>query len=95
MNKVEKGQLIKLAHAAADVARIQTLKYFRLSSVAVDSKEDILFDPVTIADRRAEKAMRELILLHNYTIRFNRLDIWIFLTRFYICILFMECGCIN
>ena len=65
MNKVEKGQLIKLTHAAADVARIQTLKYFRLSSVAVDSKEDILFDPVTIADRRAEKAMRELIELNR------------------------------
>jgi len=65
MNKVEKGQLIKLAHAAADVARIQTLKYFRVSSVAVDSKEDILFDPVTIADRRAEKAMRELLELNR------------------------------
>jgi len=65
MNKLEKDQLIKLAHAVADVARVETLKYFRISSLTVESKEDILFDPVTIADRRAEKAMRELIELNR------------------------------
>ena len=65
MDKLEKNQLIKLAHAVADAAKVETLKYFRMSSVTVDSKEKTLFDPVTIADRRAEKAMRELIELNR------------------------------
>ena len=65
MNKKDKDQFIKLSHALADVAKAHTLKYFRLDSVSIHSKEELTFDPVTIADRQAEKAMRELIELER------------------------------
>ena len=65
MNKKDKDQFIKFAHALADVAKAHTLKYFRLDSVSIHSKEELTFDPVTIADRQAEKAMRELIELER------------------------------
>ena len=65
MNKKDKDQFIKLSHALADVAKVHTLKYFRMDSVSIHSKEELTFDPVTIADRQAEKAMRELIELER------------------------------
>ncbi|WP_425431826.1 histidinol-phosphatase [Jannaschia pohangensis] len=48
-----------VAHAVADAARVETLKYFR-KPLAVDSKRAD-FDPVTIADRAAEAAMRAVL----------------------------------
>ena len=48
-----------MAHALADSARDVTLKYFR-KPLDVQSKEDG-FDPVTIADRAAEAAMRAIL----------------------------------
>jgi histidinol phosphatase-like enzyme (inositol monophosphatase family) len=53
--------LLETAHAAADAARVVTLKYFRGAGLDTTSKLDDGFDPVTIADRGAEEAMRAVI----------------------------------
>ena len=45
----------------AEAARAVTLKYFRKPALAVDNKEAGGFDPVTIADREAEQAMRAVL----------------------------------
>ena len=54
-------ELIQVAHRLADAARPQTLKHFRTASLVADNKDEHAFDPVTVADRAAERAMRELI----------------------------------
>lgn len=54
-------ELIGVAHALADAARPVTLAHFRTSGLVADNKENDGFDPVTIADRDAEKAMREIL----------------------------------
>ncbi|WP_126976063.1 inositol monophosphatase family protein [Frigidibacter oleivorans] len=56
-----KAALIAAAHAAADVARVETLAYFRRSDLEAATKEDHRFDPVTEADRAAERAMRAVL----------------------------------
>jgi len=61
MNKKLTAELIKLAHDLADVAREKTLEYFRNSKLDTENKDQEGFDPVTIADRAAEAAMRTLI----------------------------------
>jgi len=50
--------LVALAHQLADAARPIAARYFR-TGVTVDDKSDL--SPVTIADREAETAMRELL----------------------------------
>ena len=55
----EIGVLRDVAHAAADAARAVTLRHFR-TPIDIDSK-DAGFDPVTVADREAEAAMRAVI----------------------------------
>lgn len=54
--------LIDVADRLADVARIETLRYFRGEALETQSKGAGLtgagFDPVTAADRAAEQAMR-------------------------------------
>jgi len=52
---------VQLAHRLADAARPIAARYFR-TPVAVDDKIDQ--SPVTIADREAETAMRELLTAH-------------------------------
>lgn len=55
--------LIAAAHACADAARPETLRLFR-RGVAVDDKagaSGARFDPVTEADRAAERAMRAVL----------------------------------
>ncbi len=47
-------------HALCDAAAIETLKTFR-HPMAVDNKETDGFDPVTVADKAAERALRKLI----------------------------------
>jgi inositol-phosphate phosphatase/L-galactose 1-phosphate phosphatase/histidinol-phosphatase len=54
-------EFVELAHALADAAAVPQRRYFR-TPVAVDTKADE--SPVTIADREAEAAMRELIGRH-------------------------------
>ena len=51
---------MELAHALADRAGAVILPHFR-SGVAVDHKGGASFDPVTVADRDAEAAIREML----------------------------------
>lgn len=61
-DRPERQQLVAIAHAIADAARIETLKYFRSSDVEAENKPGGRgFDPVTVADRAAETAMREIL----------------------------------
>ncbi|MCR9166218.1 MAG: histidinol-phosphatase [Nannocystaceae bacterium] len=53
-------EFVDFAHRLADAARHETLPRFR-TALAVDNKEDDAFDPVTDADREAERAIRALI----------------------------------
>lgn len=56
-------ELLAVAGEAADAARQPTLEWFRVSSIEVDDKggKRAGFDPVTVADRNAEEAIREVI----------------------------------
>ena len=56
---VDLDEMRTIAHAAADAARTVTLRHFR-RPLRIHSKRDD-FDPVTIADRDAEAAMRAVI----------------------------------
>jgi inositol-phosphate phosphatase/L-galactose 1-phosphate phosphatase/histidinol-phosphatase len=55
------AELVALAHRLADAARPIAARYFR-TPVTVDDKSDR--SPVTIADREAETAMRDLLSQH-------------------------------
>jgi len=57
----EKNDLIRVAGLMADAARIETLKYFRNSNLGLENKLASGFDPVTVADRAAEMAMRNVL----------------------------------
>jgi histidinol phosphatase-like enzyme (inositol monophosphatase family) len=57
----ERDELWSVARALADAARAAILPYFRTTDLAIDNKGDGGFDPVTAADRAAEKAMREVL----------------------------------
>ncbi len=61
LDQTSKRQLIEVAHRLADAARPVTLAYFRASDLEADNKDLEAFDPVTIADRDAEAAMRALL----------------------------------
>lgn len=52
---------IALAHRLADVAGRAILPHFRAPDLLADNKEAGGFDPVTVADRAAEDAMRALL----------------------------------
>lgn len=49
---------VQLAHALADLARTETLAWFRNPDLAAGNKLEQGFDPVTQADRAAETALR-------------------------------------
>ena len=51
----------QLAHALADAARTETLRYFRRPWLGADNKDAAGFDPVTEGDRAAEEVMRNII----------------------------------
>lgn len=55
------ADLIRVAHALADAARPVTLAHFRASDLVADDKDAARFDPVTVADRDAEAAMRAVL----------------------------------
>jgi histidinol phosphatase-like enzyme (inositol monophosphatase family) len=55
-----KTELRAVAEAAADAARVETLRHFRTSVLTAESKR-AEFDPVTVADRAAEIAIRRVI----------------------------------
>ncbi len=54
-------ELMETAHALADAARKETLRHFRAKGLIADNKLATGFDPVTIADRNAEAAMRDIL----------------------------------
>lgn len=56
----ERATLIACAHEMADAARVETLAHFR-TGIASDNKDVDGFDPVTEADRAAERAMRAVL----------------------------------
>ncbi len=61
LNPDEQRDIQRVAHLLADAARRETLKYFRGAGLETTSKLDAGFDPVTIADRASEAAMRDIL----------------------------------
>lgn len=61
LSTAERADLIDTAHALADAARTAILPHFRASGLGADNKAIAGFDPVTIADRNAESAMRAVL----------------------------------
>lgn len=55
---------LDVAMQMADAARAASLPYFR-TPLVIENKLDGGFDPVTAADRAAEKAMRDILELHR------------------------------
>jgi len=56
-----KTELEACAHTLADAARLTILPYFRSVGLEADNKDAAGFDPVTEADRAAERAMRAVL----------------------------------
>jgi histidinol phosphatase-like enzyme (inositol monophosphatase family) len=56
---------LEVAHLLADAARTTILPYFRSPDLDAQNKDATGFDPVTIADRAAEQAMRALLGVHR------------------------------
>lgn len=56
---------LEIAEEMADAARAAILPFFRQSNLETDNKLDAGFDPVTVADREAEKAMRAVLAEHR------------------------------
>ena len=57
--------IARVAHLMADAARRVILPYFRATDLNTDNKEAAGFDPVTEADRAAERAMRAVLKTHR------------------------------
>ena len=57
----EKREVMECAIEVANAAGREALRHFRLPALDVESKGESGFDPVTIADRKAEEAMRAII----------------------------------
>lgn len=56
----DKHEIIETAHRLADAARLAILPHFR-TALAAENKRSDGYDPVTIADRAAEEALRQLL----------------------------------
>lgn len=61
------ADFLPFAHMLADAARAAILPHFRVDTDIENKKPDAAFDPVTEADRGAERAMRALIAQHHPT----------------------------
>ncbi|WP_410217047.1 inositol monophosphatase family protein [Paracoccus sp. (in: a-proteobacteria)] len=57
----DNDHIIRTAHQMADAARAATLPLFRTADLQADNKRPADFDPVTEADRAAERAMRAIL----------------------------------
>ena len=55
------AELRAVAAELADAARVATLAHFRSEGLSADTKETDRFDPVTVADRLSEQAMRAIL----------------------------------
>jgi histidinol phosphatase-like enzyme (inositol monophosphatase family) len=62
LSKTDLTDLLALAEQLADAARVETLQHFRQSGLSADNKLAMGFDPVTVADRAAESAIRDILL---------------------------------
>src|SRR5262245_28943577 len=60
LTRSQAEEYLAFTHRLADAAASVTLEYFR-TRIGVDNKSADGFDPVTIADKRAEAAIRALI----------------------------------
>lgn len=60
MTAIDTASLTRTLLAAADAADAETLPLFR-TALSVDNKFQVGFDPVTLADRNAEAAIRKVI----------------------------------
>lgn len=61
LDSTTKNELTACAHALADAARAAILPHFRTAGLEADNKLSEGFDPVTVADKAAERAMREVL----------------------------------
>ncbi len=66
LSEHDKQAIRACANRLADAARVETLKYFRADDLHADNKDAShksvsAFDPVTIADRNSERAMRDIL----------------------------------
>ncbi|MBZ8119680.1 inositol monophosphatase family protein [Roseovarius sp. LXJ103] len=66
---MDQADIIQTAHALADAARAAILPHFRSTSLTAENKIGVSaetgFDPVTVADRAAEVAMRDILKLRR------------------------------
>jgi histidinol phosphatase-like enzyme (inositol monophosphatase family) len=62
LSEALRADLIRVAHSLADAARSETLRHFRQAIGSEDkSQGGPRFDPVTVADRASEQAMRAIL----------------------------------
>lgn len=61
LDDCEKQALVTAANAVADAARAAILPHFRVRDLDTENKDPDAFDPVTVADREAEAAMRAVL----------------------------------
>ncbi|MGL5012330.1 MAG: inositol monophosphatase family protein [Paracoccaceae bacterium] len=61
ISAADRDEIVSVAHALADAARVATLAHFRSDGLSAETKETVRFDPVTIADRQSEQAMRAIL----------------------------------
>lgn len=61
LSTAEIDQIRACARAMADAARIETLRHFRSPGLGADNKVQTGFDPVTVADRTSEAALRRVL----------------------------------
>lgn len=65
LQDIDFNEVDAVAQALADCARKEILPLFRKTSLVQDNKSFTGFDPVTEADRAAERAMRALLAEHR------------------------------
>lgn len=59
------ADLTRVSHLLADAARPETLRHFRTPELVAQNKDAQGFDPVTVADRAAEQAMRAVLAVER------------------------------
>ena len=65
MTTTQSQDLLKIADLMADAARQAILPHFRNSNLTAENKLHAGFDPVTVADRAGEQAMRAVLAEHR------------------------------
>ena len=65
LSQDEKTDIYSVAMALSDVARATILPLFRTGNLLIENKLSVGYDPVTVADKSAEKAMRDILALRR------------------------------